>query len=35
MGLMAKAVVCLAVDVSGIPDDASPDDEGLPNGCAT
>ena len=34
MGLMAKAVdVCLAVEVSGIPDDAGPDDEALLDGC--
>ena len=30
IGLMAKLV-----DVSGIPDDADPDDEALPDGCVT
>ena len=36
MGLMANVVdVSLAIDINGIPDDADPDDEALPDGCVT
>ena len=34
MGLMAKVVDGTA-DLDGIPDDADPDDEALPDGCVT
>ena len=36
IGLMSGAAdVCLVVDVNGIPADVDPDDEALPDGCAT
>ena len=36
IGLMARATdVCRVVDVNGIPADVDPNDEALPDGCAT